>query len=90
MAYKKDEIEIYTDAINMVAYRSLDPKDFKELFMALFEYSNGKEIKADLSSDGLYDMLDEYKKKVDKDQEKYEQEKARKKKYYDNKKANKK
>lgn len=78
MAYKKDEIEIYTDAISMAVYRSMEPKDFKEFFLALF-----KESKPEFSDENLYDVFDEYKKKVDADKDKYEKEKARKKKYYD-------
>mgnify|MGYP003445262051 FL=1 len=80
----KNTILIYTDAINMAAYRGLEPKDFKELFMGLFEYSNGVEkTETSFSSKDIYDLFVGYKTKIDLNNDKYEKRKERNKRYYE-------
>ena len=73
---KKNTILIYTDAINMAAYRSLSPEEFKEMFMALFDYVNGKDKdESDFSSEDIYEMYKGYKDKVIANEKKYETQK---------------
>lgn len=80
----KNTILFYTDAINMMVYKSLEPNDFKELFMGLLEYNNGIEkTESSFSSKEVYDLFVGYKNKIDINEKKYENRKERNKRYYE-------
>lgn len=84
----KNTILFYTDAINMMVYKSLAPNEFKELFMGLLEYNNGIEkTESSFSSKEVYDLFVGYKNKIDINEKKYENRKERNKRYYESHKA---
>lgn len=75
MAKKKENKStrlVYVDKNNIETYESLEPNEFKEFFMKYFTYKYGDKVeKSDFSNPLLYALFNQYKSKIDANEEKW-------------------